>query len=686
MKVESVDGELITRWSLSDIYANRHDFTSDVKVINSNFINFHSHYFLKDGQIKKRRKMVIVRTIPTYSSYRKGVNYGSYCKFNLIKYKPWSRTIASLWNNNEECDETFIGTWGAFLQSEIATDLVPHFAFELENLQSSTIYEKESDASDDENNTNLSNQDEKEEWMFLSELLINNPNDSDENDRLEDVQYWNQQRSQFTEQEISNMPAWISAQRSIHLNDDVLSVPSDESENIEKLNLQQRKAFDLVIHHSESDTCEQLLLLVIGKAGSGKSFLIDRLRYALNASCYISALFGIAAYNVSGKTLHYLLKLPVRGKRNHDLQGASLSQIQNTFCNKKYLIIDEYSVISQRDLSWVNRRCKQATGITEKAFGGINIILVGDLGQLPPVNGKVLYHHKPSTEHDSEGFFLYNMFQTVIELTINQRVSGNNQDCVEFKNLLSNIRDGKPTLHDWNTLLTRTPRICNNIDSFSEALRLSYGNREVAENNFTSLKSLQKPIAEIKAIHSKASAAKFSADDMGGLSPCIYLAVGARVMLTRNLWTEVGLCNGSLGTIHNIVYASAYELFPVAILVQFDTYSGPCFNNDNVVPIAPCSSTSESYGSNFERTQFPLKLAWAITIHKSQGLTLPKVWIDLGSSEKSPGLTYVALSRVRKLQDLIVEPMSYERLTSISNSANFQYRISEEHRLHDIAI
>ena len=161
-------------------------------------------------------------------------------------------------------------------------------------------------------------------------------------------------------------------------------------------------------------------------------------------------------------------------------------------------------------------------------------------------------------------------------------------------------------------------------------------------------------------------------------------------MLTRNLCTETGLVNGSLGTTQKIIYQEGQgpPSLPVVIIVKFDTYTGPsCFSNiTNCVPISPCFSTSEAHGRKFERTQFPLKLAWAITIHKSQGLTLDRAWIDLGKSERSLGMSYVALSRVRNLEDIVIEPLSLERLTSIGKGANFERRKQEELRLNTLAI
>jgi len=103
-----------------------------------------------------------------------------------------------------------------------------------------------------------------------------------------------------------------------------------------------------------------------------------------------------------------------------------------------------------------------------------------------------------------------------------------------------------------------------------------------------------------------------------------------------------------------------------------------------LVPIVPITMSVHNGNSIHERQQLSLKLAWALTIHKSQGLTLHKSWIDIGKSEATLGLTYVAISRVRDLSSLILEPMTFDRLGNIKKS-NLKYRKAEELRLQTVA-
>lgn len=139
------------------------------------------------------------------------------------------------------------------------------------------------------------------------------------------------------------------------------------------------------------------------------------------------------------------------------------------------------------------------------------------------------------------------------------------------------------------------------------------------------LQRLNKPIAVIKARRS-CGAHAISSDNMGGLEAVVYLAKGEKVVLTMNLWTDVGLCNGSLGTVIDFIYSEGQKppCLPISVLVQFDEeYKGPSISStiSNLLPICPVTLLSDSLGNTFERQQLPLRLAWAITIHRCQGLT-----------------------------------------------------------------
>ena len=224
---------------------------------------------------------------------------------------------------------------------------------------------------------------------------------------------------------------------------------------------------------------------------------------------------------------------------------------------------------------------------------------------------------------------------------------------------------------------------------FEDATRLFYSNEQVANYNHEQLTKLEHPIAHINARHSSALAKKISSDDMSGLEPVVFLAKGARVMLTMNLWASVGLCNGATGTVVDIIYQSNHQPpdLPIAVMVEFENYRGPVFNESPplCIPICPITVASQTEIGIHERQQLPLRLAWALTIHKSQGLTLPKAWIDIGKSERTAGVSYVAISRVKTLASCVIELMTYERLTSLKSSANLQYRLEEENRLDQLA-
>lgn len=259
------------------------------------------------------------------------------------------------------------------------------------------------------------------------------------------------------------------------------------------------------------------------------------------------------------------------------------------------------------------------------------------------------------------------MFVRVVILSVNKRVTGSDHDQILFRKLLSRLRDGETTQNDWKQLLDRQPSKLSDIEQFKDVTRLYYTNAEVATYNYDCLVKLKQPIAEIHSKHSSEQAKKISPQEMLHLQPKLFIAKGARVMLTMNLWPSTGLCNGSTGTVVDIIYETNHRppALPIAIVVKFDKYSGPSMTNmPCCVPIPPITATAYIGNTVHERQQLPLTLAWALTIHKSQGMTLDKAWIDIGKKESTLGVTYVGISRVRNMSSLVIEPYCVLRINT----------------------
>ena len=286
-------------------------------------------------------------------------------------------------------------------------------------------------------------------------------------------------------------------------------------------------------------------------------------------------------------------------------------------------------MVGRKTLGQVDKCLRQAfPHHAQEVFGGCSCLLFGDFGQLPPVMDLPLFTTNSRTELSDQGRAAYQTFQQAVVLDqVMHQVSQDPQQ-VQFHNILLRLRDAKVTVADWNCLMTQTPTRVQDITPFATALHLIPTVEAVVEYNVAQLHASGQPITTIKAVHTGANAAKAPADDAGGLEAVICLATSARVMLTSNLWVDVG--NGAMGTVQAICYRSGVPPdLPIAVMVRFDSYSSPTLH-DGTAPITPLRRSWSSSGSQCSRLQQPLKLAWAVTIHKSQGLTLDKVAIDVG--------------------------------------------------------
>lgn len=211
----------------------------------------------------------------------------------------------------------------------------------------------------------------------------------------------------------------------------------------------------------------------------------------------------------------------------------------------------------------------------------------------------------------------YQHFDNAVVLDKVMQQAGEDPEQADFRDILMRLRDGRVTLADWGHLMSQNITRVQDMSLFSNALHLRPTQESVMDHNVAQHRAGGEPIATINAVHSGPGASTAPADDAGGLEKALCLARSARVMLTSNLWIEVGLVNGSMGTVHAICYQSGGPPHhPLSVMVLFDSYSGPTFH-DGSVPVTPIRRTWSSSRGQCSRLQLPLKLAWAVTIHKS---------------------------------------------------------------------
>jgi hypothetical protein len=205
---------------------------------------------------------------------------------------------------------------------------------------------------------------------------------------------------------------------------------------------------------------DQLLMIVLGTAGTGKSYLINAVRQRFRRDgeedrVKVSAPPGIAATNISGTMIYLLLVL-----MKATLTSQRLLGLQQLMQEVKLLIIDEYSFLSAAFFDLLDQRLRSVFPHSHRPFGGLNIVLCGDPAQLPPVCAQPMYAHCGTTEHVAAHFHL---FQTVIELDRLFRQVGSGHRQVQFRDLLGRVADCIATEEDWKWLQNRrgcclTPR------------------------------------------------------------------------------------------------------------------------------------------------------------------------------------------------------------------------------------
>lgn len=295
--------------------------------------------------------------------------------------------------------------------------------------------------------------------------------------------------------------------------------------------------------------------------------------------------------------------------------------------------------------------------------------------------------HSPKSDPFAKQLYL--SFTKVFFLTTSMRQQGDSQQT--FRAILNRIAMGASTEADWQILMQRVNGEHLSVEvrkQFDDALYIYLTKDLVRDCNLRHLNRHNRPVCFIKAIDNFPSNAMDDKDEeIENLVKVLLVSIGSKVMLRHNINVSTGLVNGSIGTVERIVFRTSESPphnGPAILMVKFDNYSGPTI--DGLVPIKRISRSVRGGNKIKKRVQFPLQLCYAITLHKSQGLTLPKAVLEMHFKELFVGGSYVLFSRVRKLEDLLLQTAyDLDRFVKIGQSETFKNLQKEIKRLETIA-
>lgn len=373
-------------------------------------------------------------------------------------------------------------------------------------------------------------------------------------------------------------------------------------------------------------------IFVTGRAGTGKSTLLGHLGWNTSKQLVICAPTGVAALNVGGQTIHSLFRLPIGVIADHDIdQSAELRKLLNTIDT---LVVDEVSMVNADLLDAMDRSLRQARQRPLEPFGGVQLVLFGDPFQLAPVPGDSDERAFFSDQYRSMWFFDAKVWDEA-DLRIYELTDIHRQHEDDFKFLLNAVRHGRVTAEIAELLNSTGARPAPD----DGVITLATTNSTVDRINGTELARLPGRVLTARAeINGEFGGRAYPAQENLGLK------VGARVMFLRND-PDQRWVNGTVGTVTRIDSTVRVEIDGEVHEVQPAVWEKFRYSYSSATRQLKKEVVAEF-------TQFPLRLAWAVTIHKSQGQTYQRAVIDLGQRSFAPGQTYVALSRISTLAGL----------------------------------
>jgi ATP-dependent exoDNAse (exonuclease V) alpha subunit len=377
-------------------------------------------------------------------------------------------------------------------------------------------------------------------------------------------------------------------------------------------------------------------LFVTGRAGTGKSTLLTSLRDLIADEMVVLAPTGLAAVNVGGQTIHSFFGFPPRLIRPDDIRRSRNGRLMRRL---KFLVIDEVSMV-RSDLMWaIDQSLRVNRGRPREAFGGVRLALFGDLHQLPPVVNEAEVAEHLESAHGGPFFFSLASLREGAGTHLIELAQVFRQKDEALLGVLNKIREGEADEDDLAILNERVHPI-RSLAEGEPYVILTPTNAAANRINMAYLDRLPGAPRPYPA----ATTGEFS-QSAQPTEQTLMLKPGAKVMLLRNdpdrRWV-----NGTIARVSRLEEKRVWiEIGGEEHEVEQVSWESRRYAYDKAA-----EKIVETVAGTF--TQFPLRLAWALTIHKSQGLTLDKVYIDLGRGTFAHGQAYVALSRCRALDGL----------------------------------
>lgn len=416
-------------------------------------------------------------------------------------------------------------------------------------------------------------------------------------------------------------------------------------------NPEMRNAYELVAKTDKS-------FFLTGRAGTGKTTFLQKIQECVDKQFVVLAPSGVAAIHAGGQTIHsfFGFDFGVQGPKSDGRMNLMKRELVR---NIDTIIIDEVSMLRCDILDAIDRMLRDCT-YSSKPFGGIQMIFVGDMFQLPPVvSGEDIETMERLYGKGSAYFYkarcLKNEILPKIEL---QKVY--RQSDKEFISLLDRLRMGKITSTDLKKINERVRR---GID-LDDDLRIT----------LTSFKDDARMINEVRLAELPGESKAFEATYQGKITKqlkeivdeTLVLKEDAQVMFLRND-TFKRWANGTICRVVSLEDDKVFVSLPNGAIEEVGKETWDAYEYEYDVLAKKC--IKKVVGSV---TQYPLRLAWAITIHKSQSLTFNKVNVDFGRGAFAAGQAYVALSRVKTLDGLqLVTPMSFNSVRVSREAVEF---------------